>query len=49
MPFRCRKSIFFKDEAIRDLVFRGYVVTYRVLYSELEVFGFTKYQKNPMD
>ena len=49
MPMRCRKSIFFEDESIRDLVFKGYVVTYRINKDTIEVFGFTKYQENPTD
>jgi len=49
MPMRCRKSIFFNDENIRDMIFKGYVITYRIKQDRLEVFGFTKYQENPMD
>ncbi len=29
-PYRCRKSIHFNDENIRDLIFMGYVVPYLV-------------------
>ncbi len=28
MPYRCRKSIYYNDEHVRDLVFRGYVIVY---------------------
>ena len=49
MPMRCRKSIFFNDENIRDMIFKGYVITYRIKQDRLEVFGFTKYQENPVD
>jgi plasmid stabilization system protein ParE len=28
MPYRCRKSIYYDDEDVRDLVFRGYVIVY---------------------
>lgn len=50
-PFACRKSIFFNDEQIRDLIFKGYVITFRIKEVEevLEVFGFTKYQADPFD
>jgi len=49
MPFRHRKSIFFDREDIRDLVFKGYLIVYKVNQEveEIEVFGFTKYQEDP--
>lgn len=30
MPYRCRKSIYYDDEHLRDLVFRGYVIVYMI-------------------
>jgi plasmid stabilization system protein ParE len=30
MPFKFRKSIYFDDENIRDLIFKGYTVVYKV-------------------
>ena len=30
MPYACRKSIFFDREDIRDLVFKGYIIVYKV-------------------
>ena len=46
MPFACRRSIFFDREDIRDLVFKGYIIVYKVDESEgvITVFGFSKYQ-----
>ena len=46
MPFKNRKSIYFKDESIRDLIFKGYTITYEVDKEKdlITVFGFTKYQ-----
>ena len=29
MPLKCRKSIYF-DDNIRDLIFKGYVIPYKV-------------------
>jgi len=29
-PFSCRKSIYFDDENIRDLIYKGYTINYRV-------------------
>jgi len=30
MPYKCRKSIYFKDENIRDLIHKGYTIVYKV-------------------
>lgn len=30
MPYRCRKSIYYHDENVRDLVFRGYIIVYMI-------------------
>lgn len=30
MPLKCRKSIYFDDDNIRDLIFKGYVIPYKV-------------------
>jgi plasmid stabilization system protein ParE len=30
MPYACRRSIFFDRDDIRDLVFKGYIVVYKV-------------------
>ena len=48
MPFKHRRSIFFDSEEIRDLVFKGYVIVYKVNQEqkEIEVFGFVKYEQN---
>ncbi|HCX99929.1 MAG TPA: type II toxin-antitoxin system RelE/ParE family toxin [Bacteroidales bacterium] len=48
-PYRCRKSIYFEDSNIRDLIFKGYTVVFRINANQIEVFGFVKYQKNPTD
>ena len=45
-PLKCRKSIYFDDINIRDLIFKGYAITYRIKLEIIEVFGFTKYQKD---
>lgn len=49
MPYKHRKSIFFDQEEIRDLIFKGYIVVYRINQPEnvVEIFGFTKYEENP--
>lgn len=48
-PLKCRKSIYFSDETIRDLIFKGYTIVYRIKHDKIEVFGFTKYQENSVD
>ena len=43
-PLSCRKSIFFEEEAIRDLVVDGYIILFRINLENIEVFGFNKYE-----
>ena len=43
-PFKYRKSIYYEDETIRDMTFKGYSIIYRVLESQnnieiLEIFN----------
>lgn len=47
MPYKNKQSIYFNDEKIRDLIFKGYVVVYRINDDEkaIEVFGLIKYQE----
>jgi len=30
MPFKFRQSIYFQDESIRDLIFKGYTIVYKI-------------------
>lgn len=48
-PFLYRKSIYFSDENIRDLVFKGYTIVFRVNDNVIEVFGFVKFHNQPTD
>lgn len=48
-PYKYRKSIYFENQTIRDLIFKGYTVIFRINENLIEVFGFVKYQKNPTD
>lgn len=45
-PYSYRKSIFFENDQIRDLIFKGYIITFRIntTYAVIEVFGFYKYE-----
>ena len=44
-PLKNRQSIYFEEEKIRDLIFKGYVITYEVSRTEIIVFAFTKYRE----
>ncbi|TAJ06665.1 type II toxin-antitoxin system RelE/ParE family toxin [Marinilabiliaceae bacterium JC017] len=47
-PYQYRKSIYFEDDNIRDLIFKGYTIAFRINSEIIEVFGFLKYQDNPL-
>ncbi len=49
MPYMCRKSIYFDNDYIRDLIVNGYVITYIITADVIEIFGFTKFQNGPSD
>lgn len=48
MPFKFRKSIYFEDESIRDLIFKGYTIVYKVdeLQKIITIIGIKKYQNS---
>ncbi|WP_442765587.1 type II toxin-antitoxin system RelE/ParE family toxin [Sulfurospirillum cavolei] len=48
-PLKCRKSIYFDDESIRDLVYKGYTIVYLIDEDKIEIFGLTKYQEHVAD
>ena len=45
-PFNYRKSIYFEDELIRDYIFKGYTIVFKIVMEKqtLLVFGFIKQQ-----
>ena len=43
-PFRCRKSIYFEDEAYRDLIYSGYTVIYKVQDDTILILEIFKWQ-----
>lgn len=47
-PFKSRKSIFFEDESIRDMIYQGYICVYKIDMKNnvIRVFGFVKYQES---
>lgn len=46
-PYLFRKSIYFEDDSIRDLIFKGYTIVFRIKEKQIEIFGFAKYQEKP--
>ncbi len=48
-PYSYRKSIYFDDSEIRDLIFNGYTVVFRITHERIEVFGFAKFQEDSTD
>ena len=46
MPYKCRQSIYFEDESIRDLIYKGYTIVYKIdeLKDTIIVIGMKKYQ-----
>ncbi len=37
MPFRCRKNAILDDKNVRDLIFKGYVIVFRIKQDEIEI------------
>lgn len=48
-PYQFRKSIYFDDISYRDLVYKGYTITFRITKTQIKVFGFIRYQQNVTD
>jgi hypothetical protein len=46
-PFKHRQSIYSNDLNVRDLIFKGYTVTFKIIEDEeiIEVFSLIKHQK----
>lgn len=47
-PYQFRKSVYFNDQKIRDFIFKGYTIVFRINDNVIEVFGFVKYQNTPL-
>lgn len=44
MPYSYRKSIFFDDDNIRDLIYKGYCIVFNIQETRVIVFSIVKYQ-----
>lgn len=47
MPFRNMQSIYFENENIRDLIFKGYTFIYEINERNVVVFSLHKHQIKP--
>ena len=45
MPYMHRKSIHFDSEQARDLIFKGYTITYFIYEDKIVILGILKYKK----
>ena len=45
MPYKHRKSIYFNDEYIREVIYKGYTLVYKIEDKEILFFGFIKYEE----
>jgi plasmid stabilization system protein ParE len=50
-PYSNRKSIYFNRLDIRDMIFKGYTIVYKIdeKKKSIVVFGFTKFENNPFE
>lgn len=37
MPYRCRKNTTLNDERVRDLIYKGYVIVFRINDENIEI------------
>ena len=44
-PYQCRKSIWFENEKIRDLIFKGYTVPYLIESDQIVILDIFKWEK----
>lgn len=49
MPYSNRKSIFFDNNEIREFIYKGYIIVYKVdkANKSIDIFGFIKYEAKP--
>ncbi len=48
-PYSNRKSIYFDRTDIRDMIFKGYTIVYKIdeKKKSIIIFGFTRFENNP--
>lgn len=47
-PRKHRKSIWYDDVDIRDVIFKGYTIVFRINNNTIEIFGFVKSKSSPI-
>ncbi|RBQ31172.1 plasmid stabilization protein [Arcobacter sp. FW59] len=45
-PYKCRKSIYFNDENIRDMIFKGYTILYEVSLEQSKIIIYSVFNQN---
>ncbi|RLA76117.1 MAG: type II toxin-antitoxin system RelE/ParE family toxin [Epsilonproteobacteria bacterium] len=45
-PYKYRKSIYFNDENIRDMIFKKYTINYEIDLNQNTIFIFSIFNKN---
>lgn len=45
MPYSHRRSIHFNNEQVRDLIFKGYTITYFIYEDKIVILGILKYKE----
>ena len=45
-PFKYRKSIYFDDENIRDMIFKGYTIVYKIYPQENSIYVLDIFNRN---
>jgi len=48
MPYMFKQSIYFDNENIRDLIYKGYTISYKIdeLNNQIIIIGINKYKRN---
>lgn len=45
MPYKCRKSIHYHNDNIRDMIFKGYTIAYLAGHEYIVILGILKYRQ----
>ena len=48
-PYLFRKSIYFENDSVRDLIHKGFTIVFRINENQIEIFGLTRFQEKPTD
>ena len=48
-PYLYRKSIYYEDNQVRDMVVKSYTIIYRVKPDTIEIIGFRRFQNTPFE